>query len=78
MLEDDNKIRIKYKDGAEVKLPNKGLEALKKEAPEVVKRMGYEEGGSIDNQMKMALNEPDMLPDEVMEDNYMELSLIHI
>jgi hypothetical protein len=72
MLEDDNKIRIKYKDGAEVKLPNKGLEALKKEAPEVVKRMGYEEGGSIDNQMKMALNEPDMLPDEVMEDNYME------
>ena len=164
MLEDDNKVRIKYKDGAEVKLPNKGLEALKKSAPEVVARMGYEEGGSvldilstlnekqkdkiykdfmkqrtnnlkekygndltgqilggainiseqimsglggsgfdrvplvtkaddelflslakkelkrktrqeggsIDNQMKMALNEPDMLPDEVMEDNYME------
>ena len=72
MLEDDNKIRIKYKNGAEVKLPNKGLEALKKEAPEVVERMGYEEGGSIDDQMKMALNEPDMLPDEVMEDNYME------
>ena len=72
MLEDDNKVRIKYKDGAEVKLPNKGLEALKKSAPEVVARMGYEEGGSIDNQMKMALNEPDMLPDEVMEDNYIE------
>jgi hypothetical protein len=36
MLEDDNKVRIKYKDGKEVKLPNEGLEALKKEAPEVV------------------------------------------
>jgi hypothetical protein len=27
--------------------PNKGLEALAKEAPEVVKRMGYEDGGFI-------------------------------
>jgi hypothetical protein len=69
LLEDDNEIRIKYKDGAEVKLPNKGLEALKKEAPEVVARMGYEEGGSIDKQMIMVMKEP-MESDENMEDNY--------
>jgi len=74
LLEDDNKVRIKYKDGAEVKLPNKGLEALKKEAPEVVARMGYEEGGSIDKQMLMVMEKP-MESDEVMEDNYMEFIL---
>ena len=74
LLEDDNEIRIKYKDGAEVKLPNKGLEALKKEAPEVVERMGYEEGGSIDEQMVMVMEKP-MESDEVMEDNYMEFIL---
>jgi hypothetical protein len=74
LLEDDNKVRIKYKDGAEVKLPNKGLEALKKEAPEVVARMGYEEGGSIDEQMVMVMEKP-MESDEVMEDNYMEFIL---
>ena len=74
LLEDDNEIRIKYKDGAEVKLPNKGLEALKKEAPEVVARMGYEEGGSIDKQMVMVMEKP-MESDEVMEDNYMEFIL---
>ena len=74
LLEDDNKVRIKYKDGAEVKLPNKGLEALKKEAPEVVARMGYEEGGSIDKQMVMVMEKP-MESDEVMEDNYMEFIL---
>ena len=73
MLEDDNKIRIKYKDGAEVKLPNKGLEALKKEAPEVVKRMGYQEGGSMDDQMLMVMTPPmesEMEPDGEMEDGY--------
>ena len=74
LLEDDNKVRIKYKDGAEVKLPNKGLEALKKSAPEVVARMGYEEGGSIDKQMVMVMEKP-MESDEVMEDNYMEFIL---
>ena len=31
----------------EDKYPNEGLEALAKEAPEVVERMGYEEGGSV-------------------------------
>ena len=44
LLQDD-KIRIKYKDGTEVEMPNEGLEALRKVAPEVVERMGYEEGG---------------------------------
>jgi hypothetical protein len=72
MLQDDNEIRIKYKDGEEIKLPNKGLEALKKEAPEVVKRMGYQEGGSMDDQMQMAMNEPvePMETDNAMEENY--------
>lgn len=37
-------------DGGGVKqYPNKGLAALAKEAPEVVKRMGYKDGGSIMN-----------------------------
>jgi hypothetical protein len=73
MLKDDNDIRIKYKDGAEVKLPNKGLEALKKSAPEVVARMGYEEGGEIDNQMLMVMTPPmesKMESDDDMEDGY--------
>ena len=73
MLQDDNEIRIKYKDGEEVKLPNKGLEALKKEAPEVVERMGYQEGGSMDDQMLMVMTPPmesEMESDDNMEDNY--------
>jgi len=47
LLNDD---RVMYKEGG------KGIEALRKEAPEVVERMGYEEGG--------------MFPDEDMENNY--------
>ena len=39
LLQDDNKVRIKYKDGMEVEMPNEGLKALAKEAPEVVERM---------------------------------------
>tara|TARA_R100000995_G_scaffold67736_1_gene36362 strand:- start:305 stop:1060 length:756 start_codon:yes stop_codon:yes gene_type:complete len=36
--------------GGETKqYPNKGLAALAKQAPEVVERMGYEHGGSIEN-----------------------------
>ena len=73
MLQDDNEIRIKYKNGEEVKLPNKGLEALKKEAPEVVERMGYQEGGSMDDQMMMVMTPPiesEMESDDDMEDNY--------
>jgi len=72
MLEDDNKVRIKYKDGEEVKLPNKGLQALAKEAPEVVERMLAQEGGSIDDQMMMAMEKPEMMPDEEMEDKYLD------
>ena len=40
MLEDDKK-RYGMKEGGP------GIEALRKEAPEVVERMGYEEGGSV-------------------------------
>ena len=78
MLEDDNKIRIQYKDGEKVELPNEGLEALKKVAPEVVERMGYQEGGEMDDQMSMLMKKEQELPmesDEEMEDNYMDFIL---
>ena len=65
MLDQD---RYGMKDGGP------GIEALRKEAPEVVERMGYEEGGSIDEQMVMVMEKP-MESDEVMEDNYMEFIL---
>jgi len=65
LLTDD---RVMYKEGGP------GIEALRKEAPEVVARMGYEEGGSMDDQMQMTMNmdmsEENMLPDEMMEGNY--------
>jgi|11_taG_2_1085331.scaffolds.fasta_scaffold02357_7 hypothetical protein len=47
LLDDD---RVMYQDGGP------GIEALRKEAPEVVERMGYEDGG--------------MLNDNAMENNY--------
>src|SRR5210317_762035 len=58
---------------AEMKDGGKGIEALRQVAPEVVERMGYEEGGSIDDQMMMAMTPPmesEMEPDGEMEDNY--------
>ena len=64
MLEQD---RYGMKDGGP------GIEALRKEAPEVVERMGYEEGGEIDNQMLMVMTPPmesEMESDDDMEDNY--------
>ena len=70
MLEDDKK-RYGMKEGGA------GIEALRKVAPEVVERMGYEEGGDVVNQMS-TLMEPqnnEMLPDEEMEDNYMDFIL---
>ena len=71
MLEDDKK-RYGMKEGGP------GIEALRKVAPEVVlERMGYEEGGDVVNQMS-TLMEPqnnEMLPDEEMEDNYMDFIL---
>jgi hypothetical protein len=50
-----------------------GIEALRKKAPEVVERMGYEKGGEIDNQMLMVMSPPmesEMESDDDMEDNY--------
>ena len=61
LLTDD---RNMYKDGG-----GPGIEALRKEAPEVVERMGYQEGGEIDNQMLMVMSPP-MESDDDMEDNY--------
>jgi hypothetical protein len=64
MLDQD---RYGMKDGGP------GIEALRKEAPEVVERMGYEEGGEIDNQMLMVMTpsqESEMETDDNMEDNY--------
>jgi hypothetical protein len=71
MLSDD---RAMYKDGS-----GPGIEALRKEAPEVVARMGYQEGGSLLNDdMPMMSADMEMSPestmdsDEVMEDNYLD------
>jgi len=66
MLDQD---RYGMKDGGP------GIEALRKKAPEVVERMGYEEGGEIDNQMLMVMTPPQesempMESDDNMEDNY--------
>ena len=66
MLQDDNKVRIQYKDGSKVEMPNEGLKALAKEAPEVVERMLAQEGGSIDDQMTMVMEQPEITSDEVM------------
>ena len=83
LLQDD-RIRIKYKDGTEVEMPNEGLKALKKVAPEVVERMGYEEGGvaimiAPKKEMKKDSmpeeQEEDMLPDNEMEDEYLDFIL---
>jgi len=74
MLSDDED-RMSYKEGG------KGIEALRKEAPEVVARMGYEEGGSMDAQMTdmmpaenmpMPTEEMDMIPDEQMEQDHLD------
>ena len=72
-------VPLKFAEGGEV---NKGIEALRKEAPEVVARMGYQEGGDIDAQMAMMMpteeapmpieQEQDMMPDEQMEDEYLD------
>jgi len=80
LLQDDNKVRIKYKDGMEVEMPNEGLKALAKEAPEVVERMLKAEGGSMMEEPMMntpMMDEPeeDMLPDNEMEDEYLDFIL---
>ena len=71
LLTDD---RNMYKDGG-----GPGIEALREEAPEVVKAMGYNEGGSVDDQMLMVMTPPmesemesemPMEADDDMEDGY--------
>ena len=51
-----------------------GIEALREVAPQVVERMGYEEGGDVNTQMEMMLGreETPMLPDEEMEEDYVD------
>ena len=58
-------------------LPNEGLEKLHKEEPDLVAKMLKKaEGGNVDDQMSMLMNnEQEMLPDEEMEDNYMDFIL---
>ena len=63
----------KKEERAEMKEGGPGIEALRQVAPEVVERMGYEEGGSIDDQMMMVMTPPmesEMESDEDMEDGY--------
>ena len=61
--------RATMKDGG------KGIEALRQVAPDVVKRMGYQEGGEMGQQMDMLMGmeqEQTMLPDEEMEEDYVD------
>ena len=82
LLQDDNKVRIKYKDGMEVEMPNEGLKALAKEAPEVVERMLKAEGGPMMDEpmmeqpeQEMIPEQDNMLPDDEMEDEYLDFIL---
>jgi len=93
ILQDDNE-RYGMKEGGP------GIEALRKEAPEVVERMGYEEGGPMGEEPMMdepmvdepmvdepmvekpmveepMMDEPEeeMLPDDEMEDEYLDFIL---
>jgi len=60
-------------------LPNEGLEELHKEKPDLVAKMLQKaEGGNVDKQMSMLMNneqEPPMESDEEMEDNYLDFIL---
>ena len=68
ILQDDNE-RYGMKEGGP------GIEALREEAPEVVERMGYQEGGSMMDEPMMDDPEEDMLPDDEMEDEYLDFIL---
>ena len=73
LFEAINMIAKKKEERAEMKEGGPGIEALRQVAPEVVERMGYEEGGSIDDQMMMVMTPPmesEMESDEDMEDGY--------
>ena len=51
------KTRYTYNKGSKVN-PNEGIEALRKEAPEVVERMGYQEGKEVSDMLSIeAANE---------------------
>jgi hypothetical protein len=73
MLDDDKK-RYGYTTGGP------GIEALREEAPDVVKLMGYAEGGSMMEQPMMdapmmGQPEEEMVPDEQMEDEFIDYIL---
>lgn len=55
------KMAIGMKEGGEAKYPNAGLAALAKEAPEVVERMGYQEGGVVPGIDMPSSNDADMM-----------------
>lgn len=61
-------------EGGDTDLPNPGLEALQKVAPDVVKKMGYQEGGDTDNLMAetraFILGESD---DETVVERFVEM-----
>ena len=61
-------------EGGDTDLPNPGLEALQKVAPDVVKKMGYQEGGDTDNLMAetraFILGESD---DETVVERFIEM-----
>jgi len=61
MLDKDDK-RYGYKEGGP------GIEALRKEAPEVVERMGYEEGGSLLADDMAMMQEEQKMPTHTMPD----------
>ena len=61
MLDKDDK-RYGYKEGGP------GIEALRKEAPEVVERMGYEEGGSLLADDMAMMQEEQEMPTHTMPD----------
>ena len=63
----------KKEERAEMKDGGPGIEALRQVAPEAVEAMGYNEGGSVDDQMLMVMTPPmesNMESDDDMEDNY--------
>ena len=61
-------------EGGDTDLPNPGLEALQKVAPNVVKKMGYQDGGDTDNLMAetraFILGESD---DETVVERFVEM-----
>jgi len=68
--------RKELKDGGD---PNEGITELRKVAPEVVERMGYQEGGEMDEIEGLPFapeyemeEENEMLPDEEMEQNFID------